>query len=377
MLVKFEIFRDKIEKNLHKIKSINKNIICVLKDDAYGMGIENVLPVLLENGIYYFAVAYIEEALIIRDISEKIIGKENAEKLKIMTLSYIEAENLKKAAENNIEITVFSLSQLDSYLERMAEIGGGEKNRIHLKVNTGMNRLGFDRNEIPELIEKLGTANKKGIAYEIVSVYSHISNAENSEKTKVQIERYEKILKKLNDGGVKYRYRHIQASPALFKYGPEYNYDFARVGMAIYGMEPLRENAGLNQTVKLSSRIISIRKVAAGEQISYGNDYILKEEKTVAIIPAGYAHGLKKQIENSGAYVLAGGRKAFILGEVCMDMIIADITEIENVRAGDEAVIIGRQGDEEITLQKMAEWAGTIQDDILCSWNRSIKRTVI
>lgn len=147
--------------------------------------------------------------------------------------------------------------------------------------------------------------------------------------------------------------------------------------MAIYGMEPLSEKTELYPVVKLSSKIINIRKLSKGEKVSYGSHGILKENKTVGVIPVGYAHGLQKQIENSGAYVLVNGKKAKILGEVCMDMIIVDVTEIPEVKIGSEAVITGKQGNEEITLLQMAEWAGTIQDDILTKWNKGIKRILV
>ena len=212
---------------------------------------------------------------------------------------------------------------------------------------------------------------------DIMSIYSHISNVGNEEETEKQIAKYERIVLIFDSNSIKYRFRHIQASPLLFKYRKKYNYDFARVGMAIYGMEPLSENIGLFPVLKLSSKIINIRKLSKGEKVSYGSQGILKENKTVAVIPVGYAHGLQKQIENNGAYVLINGKKAKILGEVCMDMIIVDITDIPEVKIGSEAVITGKQGNEEITLLQMAEWAGTIQDDILTKWNKGIKRILV
>jgi len=162
----------------------------------------------------------------------------------------------------------------------------------------------------------------------------------------------------------------------LFKYKEKYNYGFVRTGMAIYGMEPLKEKVGLYNTVKLSSKIINIRKVKKGESVSYGNGEPLEKDGKIAIIPVGYAHGLQKQIENKNAYILIKGKRSYILGEICMDMIITDITDIEDAVIGSEAVIIGKQGSEEISLSKMAEWTGTIQDDVLTKWERKIKRSV-
>lgn len=396
MLIDLEISRNKIEKNLEKIKSINKNIIYVLKDDAYGLGIENILPILIENGCNYYAVAYIEEALEIKKISREKFLKE----VNVLMLNYTEVEDIKIAVENGIELTIYSLFQFREYEKIFSEILEEGKNniKIHIKLNTGMNRLGFDGDEIEELsgilkrfqvrnenkrfleydkkVEDVKTVEKIG-KLEIVSIFSHISDSENFEKTEAQVKKYEEFLKIFQNMGIDCRYTHLQASPLLFKYGKKYNYDFGRVGMAIYGMEPLSERVGLEQVINLHSKIISIRKVRKGEQVSYGNNGLLERDTAVAVVPIGYAHGLKKQIESSNSYILIKGEKAYILGEVCMDMILVDVTDIEGVSVGDKAVIIGVQGDEEITLLKMAKWANTIQDDILTNFDKSIRRKIV
>ena len=396
MLIDLEISRNKIEKNLEKIRGINENIIYVLKDDAYGLGIENILPILIENGCDYYAVAYIEEALEIKRISREKFSKE----VNVMMLNYTEVEDIKIAVENGIELTIYSLFQFREYEKIFSEILEEGKNniKIHIKLNTGMNRLGFDGDEIEELCGILKrfqgrNENKRFLEYdkkgegiktvekigklEIVSIFSHISDSENLEKTEVQVKKYEEFLKIFQKMGIDYRYTHLQASPLLFEYREKYNYDFGRVGMAIYGMEPLSERVGLEQVINLHSKIISLRKVRKGEQVSYGNNGLLERDTIVAVVPIGYAHGLKKQIESSNSYILIKGEKAYILGEVCMDMILVDVTDIKGVSVGDKAVIIGVQGDKEITLLKMAKWANTIQDDILTNFDKSIRRKIV
>ena len=253
MLVNLEINRENLEKNLKKVRSINKNLICVVKDNAYGLGIENIFPILLENGCNYFAMAYIDEALKIREILENL-KKENLEKdkklkiiknkkINIMSLNYIEPENLKYAIENDIEPTVFNLSQLSDYLKILDKFFENTILKIHIKVNSGMNRLGFNENEILDLIGKIKKykMNLKNNKLEIISIFSHISDAENQAETEKQVQKYENILKIFNENGIKYQYRHLQASPLLFEYGQKYNYDFARVGMTLYGMEEDKE----------------------------------------------------------------------------------------------------------------------------------------
>lgn len=385
MLVNLEINKSNLEKNLKIVRSINKNLICVIKDNAYGLGIENILPILLENKCDYFAVAYIEEAVKIQKLLENLKLKNQNGKIKVMALNYVKPENVGDAIRNNIELTVFNFSQLLDYLKILDEFFENMTLKIHIKVNSGMNRLGFDKNEILELVKivkKYNLNNKSKNRLEIISIFSHISDAENQAETEKQVEKYEKILKIFSQNNVRYKYSHLQASPLLFKYGKKYNYDFARIGMALYGMEPLSTDVGLLDVITVKSKIINIRNVKKNDKVSYGSKGIVKHDSKIGIVAIGYAHGLQKQIENSNkAYILVNGQKAKIIGEICMDMIFVDLTNIENVKMNDEVVIIGSQENaengivEKITLRQVARWAGTIQDDVLTKFG-GIKKTV-
>ena len=389
MLVNLEINKENLEKNLEKIRFINKNIICVIKDNAYGLGIRNILPILIENNCNYFAVAYIDEAIKIREIlknfeKEKKLKFLENRKIKIMALNYIKPKKLEYAIENDVELTVFNFSQLSDYLKILEESFENTVLKIHIKVNSGMNRLGFNESEILELIEKIKKyeINSKNNKLEIISIFSHISDAENQLETEKQVEKYENILKIFDKNNVKYQYKHLQASPLLFKYEEKYNYDFARVGMALYGMEPLSYDVGLFDVITVKSQIINIRNVKKNDKISYGSKGVVKRDSKIGIVSIGYAHGLQKQIENSQeAYVLVNGKKAKIVGEICMDMIFVDLTEINDAEINDEVVIVGSQKNvengvnERITLRQVARWAGTIQDDVLTKFS-VIKKTV-
>ena len=386
MLVNLEINKSNLEKNLKIVRSINKNLICVIKDNAYGLGIENILPILLENKCDYFAVAYIEEAVKIQKLLENLKLKNQNGKIKVMALNYVKPENVGDAIRNNIELTVFNFSQLLDYLKILDEFFENMTLKIHIKVNSGMNRLGFDKNEILELVKivkKYNLNNKSKNRLEIISIFSHISDAENQAETEKQVEKYEKILKIFSQNNVRYKYSHLQASPLLFKYGKKYNYDFARIGMALYGMEPLSTDVGLLDVITVKSKIINIRNVKKNDKVSYGSKGIVKHDSKIGIVAIGYAHGLQKQIENSGeAYILVNGQKAKIIGEICMDMIFVDLTDIENVEVNDEVVIVGSQKNIEngitkrITLRQVAKWAGTIQDDVLTKFS-GIKKTYL
>ena len=387
MLVNLKINKLNLEKNLKIVRSINKSLICVIKDNSYGLGIENILPILLENKCDYFAVAYIEEAVKIQKVLENLKLKNQNDKIKVMALNYVKPENVEYAIKNNIELTVFNFSQLLDYLKILNKSFENATLKIHIKVNIGVNRLGFDENEILELIEiikkyeidPLNNESKNKVLknrIEIISIFSHISDAENQVETEKQVEKYERILRIFDENNIKYQYKHLQASPLLFKYGQKYNYDFARVGMALYGMEPLSYDVGLLDVITVKSQIINIRNVKKNDKISYGGKGIVKQDSKIGIVAIGYAHGLQKQIENSReAYVLVNGQKAKVIGEICMDMIFVDLTDIENVRMNDEVVIVGSQKNIEngitkrITLRQVAKWAGTIQDDVLTKFS--------
>ena len=302
MLVNLEINKSNLEKNLKIVRSINKNLICVIKDNAYGLGIENILPILLENKCDYFAVAYIEEAVKIQKLLENLKLKNQNGKIKVMALNYVKPENVGDAIRNNIELTVFNFSQLLDYLKILDEFFENMTLKIHIKVNSGMNRLGFDKNEILELVKivkKYNLNNKSKNRLEIISIFSHISDAENQAETEKQVEKYEKILKIFSQNNVRYKYSHLQASPLLFKYGKKYNYDFARIGMALYGMEPLSTDVGLLDVITVKSKIINIRNVKKNDKVSYGSKGIVKHDSKIGIVAIGYSHGLQKQIENS------------------------------------------------------------------------------
>ena len=377
MLVNLKINNSSIKKNLEKIRSINKNVICVIKDDAYGLKIEKILPVLIKNNCNYFAVAYLEEAVKVYKILKNFKNLNKKNNCNVMTLNYVEPKKLEVAIKNGIEITIFSKKQFYDYINILNNFKKNICLKIHIKINSGMNRLGFDENEVFEIIKEIKKINSnflkdKKFKLEIISIFSHISEAENKTETEKQVKKFEKILKIFDDNEIKYKYRHLQASPLLFKYEKKYNYDFCRVGMAIYGLEPLSYDVGLENAILVESKIINIRDVKKGEKVSYGNKGILKRDSKVGIVAIGYAHGLPKQIENKKncAYVLVNDKKANILGEICMDMIFIDLTDIQDIKIGDKVLIVGNKKSwkNEITLRQMAKWGNTIQDDVLTNF---------
>ena len=377
MLVNLKINNSSIKKNLEKIRSINKNVICVIKDDAYGLKIEKILPILIKNNCNYFAVAYLEEAVKVYKILKNFKNLNKKNNCNVMTLNYVEPKKLEVAIKNGVEITIFSKKQFYDYIDILNNFKKNICLKIHIKINSGMNRLGFDENEVFEIIKEIKKINSeflknKKFKLKIISIFSHISEAENETETEKQVKKFEKILKIFDDNEIKYKYRHLQASPLLFKYEKKYNYDFCRVGMAIYGLEPLSYDVGLENAILVESKIINIRDVKKGEKVSYGNKGILKRDSKVGIVAIGYAHGLPKQIENKKncAYVLVNDKKANVLGEICMDMIFIDLTDIQDIKIGDKVLIVGNKKSwkNKITLRQMAKWGNTIQDDVLTNF---------
>ena len=386
MLVNLKINNSSIKKNLEKIRSINKNVICVIKDDAYGLKIEKILPVLIKNNCNYFAVAYLEEAVKVYKILKNFKNLNKKNNCNVMTLNYVEPKKLEVAIKNGIEITIFSKKQFYDYIDILNNFKKNICLKIHIKINSGMNRLGFDENEVFEIIKEIKKINSeflknKKFKLEIISIFSHISEAENETEAEKQVKKFEKILKIFDDNEIKYKYIHLQASPLLFKYEKKYNYDFCRVGMAIYGLEPLSYDIGLESAILVESKIINIRDVKKGEKVSYGNKGILKRDSKVGIVAIGYAHGLPKQIENKKncAYVLVNDKKANILGEICMDMIFIDLTDIQDIKIGDKVLIVGNKKSwkNKITLRQMAKWGNTIQDDVLTNFKIDKKKIFI
>ena len=344
MLVNLKINSSSIKKNLEKIRSINENVICVIKDDAYGLKIEKILPILIKNNCNYFAVAYLEEAVKVYKILKNFKNLNKKNNCNVMTLNYVEPKKLEVAIKNGVEITIFSKKQFYDYIDILNNLKKNICLKIHIKINSGMNRLGFDENEVFEIIKEIKKINSeflknKKFKLEIISIFSHISETENKTETEKQVKKFEKILKIFDDNKIKYKYRHLQASPLLFKYEKKYNYDFCRIGMAIYGLEPLSYDVGLENAILVESKIINIREVKKDEKVSYGNKGILKRDSKVGIVAIGYAHGLPKQIENKKncAYVLVNDKKANILGEICMDMIFIDLKQAKFVRNSSRA----------------------------------------
>ncbi|WP_068268578.1 alanine racemase [Caviibacter abscessus] len=337
-MTKLTIYKNRIKHNLEIINSLSKNNIYILKDNAYGMGIENIAKVISKLGFKYYGVSTVDEALKIR---------KNVKDARILILSVIEPKDLKKAKEYDLEISLSSVEILKEYLKftniNLFNIP------VHIKINTGLNRLGFN-------IDELNVLNNFNL--NIKSIYSHLADVNNKDRTKKQIENFEKAISK-----TKIKKAHLLATPGLFKFKDKYLYDYCRVGMSIYG---LNEDMGLVNAFALMTKIIAVRNIKKGEYILYSSDYIAKKDMTVAIIPVGYSHG--NIFYN---HVMINNKRAKILAKPCMDMSVIDISGIK-VNLFDDVYIIGNG----ITVNMIAKKYKTIPDEIVTSISTDIERVV-
>lgn len=342
--------KNKMKRNIEKIKEKSKNskIMWILKDNAYGMGIKEIytmLDFLLEKEI---GVSTYLESCIIRNIEKE----KNFLKSNIYIINKIDKKYILDVINLDISITIIDIYQLLEYLEILKK--ENKKLKINIKLNTGMNRLGFEEYELPNLIKII----KENIIYlEIISIFTHIGNYIQDDSVEQQNNKYIKMLNYFYDENINNFKTHLKASPTLYKYENKYIYDMVRVGMALYGLNPLPEihdKTDLEQIFTLKTEIIAVRDIKNDDKIGYSNkNYNISK---IAIIPIGYSHGIiksylgKVEINNNLVDII----------DICMDMTIVDVSKID-VKIGDICYIIN----ERIKVSDVAKYTKTIADDII------------
>ncbi|BDU50762.1 alanine racemase [Haliovirga abyssi] len=354
-----EIDLDKVVENYNYIKGLtNSKVMAVVKANAYGLGIVEIAKVLKKAGADFFGVAFYEEAI-------KLI--KSGIKEKILIFNYIKKEYLNKLINiNNIIITIYSIEQLNGYIDYMGD--NINKLKIHLKVNTGLDRLGIREEDLNIAIKLIKKYNLK-----IEGIYSHFANASGNEGyTRFQDNNFNKIIKKFEENNILFRVKHISNSAATLLYR-KFDYDYVRVGMAIYGLQPLEEyNNNIKEVLTLKSIISGVFNVKKGENIGYGLKTAALKNMKIAIIPIGYSDGYLFQLSSKGL-VEINGIECNIVGEVCMDQIIVDVSKIENLKIEDEVIVIGGK----IGINRLAKIVDTIPDEILCKLSNSLEKNYI
>ncbi len=362
------ISKENIINNLNEVKNIlpeDTKIMAVVKSNAYGHNSSYFTKILEENNIIYFAVANIDEGIALR---------KSGAKGNILIFSYTPLDRIDEILYYDLIITIVDYN----YAIKLNSLN---KNvRAHIKIDSGMHRLGINCYDTEKLMKiyKMKNINIEGI-------YSHLGSSDELDylsrsRTKKQIDRFDSLLCILKSNNINLGLTHLQSSYGLLNY-PNLKYDMVRIGLLLYGVLSHKDDntvtkLNLKPVLKLTGRISQIFEIDKDEYIGYGLDFKTKRKSKIGIISTGYADGIPREISNNNYSVSYNNQNFPIISKVCMDMIIVDVSHIKNVRLNDEVVIIGKQGNEEITLMEMANWAKTIQDDILTKWNKSIKRTI-
>lgn len=364
-----EVDLDDLAYNMQNIKKMsdNREIMAVVKADAYGHGAIDVVPVLLKNGANSLAVAVLSEAIELR---------KSGIKCPILILGFTPPSFIDEILRYKIDQTVYSY-EFAQQLSKVAK----EKNeiaKIHIALDTGMGRIGYLKEEesIEEILKISKLPNIK-----IEGIFSHFSSADEEDKTytNMQIERFQWFCKKLTDKGVDIGKRHISNSAAIIELCG-YDLEVIRPGIILYGYYPSNEvkkdRISLKPVMTLKTNVVNIKEVKAGEYIGYGRVFKTDKKTVIATLPVGYADGYSRLLTGK-AKVLVRGQYAPIVGKICMDQCMIDITNIKDIKVGEEVILIGQSGNNKITAEEIGELIGTISYEILCVLGKRVPRVYI
>ncbi len=359
---------DNIKHNYEELKKIvytgdnEVTVMPIIKANAYGHGAINIAKFLCDNGCKYIGVSNIEEASRLRD---------NNIKSSILVLSEVDFEYIGYVVKNNVTISLFSYE----YAKKISDICKvlDVTCNIHIKIDTGMNRVGVPYKEAFEVVKKVSKLSNINVE----GIYSHFATADEYDKTFTykQYERFYKIVEKLEIEKIDITYKHICNSAGILM-NSEHNMKFnmVRPGLALYGYYPSDEvdktNAKLKPSMSLHCKVIKITDIYDGDGVSYGLTYIAKEHKKIATIGVGYGDGLPRSLSNIG-FVEINGHRAKIVGRVCMDKTMVDITDFaDEVAVNDEVIIFG--GD--ISVEEIATLTNTVNYEIVTRIQNRVTR---
>jgi alanine racemase len=362
-----EVDLEAIASNVRQISGIigpEVKILAVLKADAYGHGAVTVARTALNNGVSYCGVASVNEALKLRD------GGISAPTL---VMGYTPTWLIREAILHDVTLTVY-----DADMVRAISRAAGDLRRIaciHVKVDTGMGRLGL----LPEQVVPFLHEVRDLPDLDLAGIFTHFSIADdtNLEYTRWQLARFQKVLDDLAEIGVTFRTIHCANSAAILRLS-QAHFNTVRLGLAMYGLRPspnVSLPAGFRPAMTWKTTIAQVKTLPQGSFVSYGNTYQTEREETIAVIPVGYADGFRRA-PTRWHVVLVRGQRAPIVGRVCMDQTMINVNHIPNVRVGDEVVLIGRQGEDEITAEEVADWLGTINYEVVSEILARVPRMV-
>ena len=352
-----EINLDAIANNVKNIKKLigkKKELMAVVKGNAYGHDILEIASVVLNNGATRLAVARLEEGIFLRKSGITV---------PILVLGLTLKQQVEPLVSYNITPTVSEYEMI----EKLSDSAFKEDKivKVHLKVDTGMGRIGIPPNHVLNFIKKVKVLKN----VEIEGIFTHFSVADEKDKsyTEAQFKKFVEVLNILEKEGIRIPVKHVGNSATLLDL-PHMWLDMVRPGISLYGLYPSED---VQKTIKLTpaysfkTRIVFLKELLQGEDVGYGRTYTTKKKRTVvASLPVGYADGYNRLLSNKGE-VLVKGKRFPIIGRICMDQCIIDVTDLSQVKIGDEVVLWGKQGHEEITIEEIAGKIGTINYEIV------------
>jgi alanine racemase len=370
-----EISASAIAHNVRAIKSIiGESLFCaVVKANGYGHGAELAARAALVGGADMLAVAIIDEGIELR---------ESGITAPILLLAEVPPDTIGAALEHSLTLTVGSIEGAMAAVENAEALGG--RHRVHVKLDTGMHRMGVAPDEVDDVIDVL----TQSAAIDLEGIYTHFSVADGSSAedrafTREQIARFDDVLVALAQRGIEPRIVHAANSAGALGY-PEARRGMVRIGLALYGYLPeawlasALEDHGerLEPALTLRADVVAVRRVEVGERPSYRRRRAVDRISTIATVPFGYADGYPRRLFDAGAEVLINGQSYPLAGMVTMDMLVVDCGD-DAVKPGDEVVLLGRQGDGQITADEWAARAGTISCEILCGIGARVPRILV
>ena len=357
-----------LEHNLDAIHGCierDTKIIAVVKADGYGHGAVPLAEVMAQReDIWGYAVATPEEA-------EELYS--NGIKKPILILGYTFPEYDEQIVKEGLRPAVFSLERAKQLSEEA--VCQNKDCKIHIKLDTGMSRIGFQVTEqsADEIAQIAALPN-----IIIEGIFTHFSKADETDKTftRKQADTYEQMLTWLKDRQIEIPIHHVSNSAGIVDL-PEYNKDIVRAGIILYGLWPSDEveknNINLQPLLSLKSHVVHVKELEPGRIISYGGTFEVEKTMQIATVPVGYADGYPRSLSNKG-YVLIHGKRAAICGRVCMDQMMVDVSEIPDVKPGDEVTLIGTDGAETITMEELGDMSGRFNYELACDLNKRIPR---
>ena len=340
-------------------------MIAVIKTDGYGHGAVQIARLLEPvDYIWGYAVATLDEAVVLR---------KNDIKKPILVLGCIFPDQWEAMIENEVRMTTYTVEMAKGVSNLAVKMG--KDAYIHIKLDTGMSRLGFQIHEDSvDAIEEIS----KMPGLKLEGMFTHFAKADETDKayTDVQIGKYNYMRDELKKRGVTFPIYHCSNSAGIIDI-KKANMDLVRAGISIYGLYPSEEvekkNVPLRPAMELISHVSYVKTVPEGTPVSYGGTYVTKRPSRIATIPVGYADGYARGLSNKGA-VLIHGKRAPICGRVCMDQFMVDVTDIPEVKMGDEVILIGSAGEETITMEEVGELSGRFNYEFVCNLGKRIPR---